>query len=60
MGAFVVRWTVPTMLKGTGFVFSDLRQKPHLLVWALLAGMLWFGASHPAPRPRTFVLLRHG
>ena len=41
MGAFVARWTVPTMLKGTSFVFSDLRQKPHLIVWALLAGMLW-------------------
>ena len=41
MGAFVARWTVPTLLKGTGFLFSDLRQKPHLIVWALLAGMLW-------------------
>src|ERR1019366_8895128 len=45
MGAFVARWTVPTMLKGTGFVFSDLRQKPHLIVWALLAGMLWAVAN---------------
>src|ERR1035441_2656335 len=41
MGAFVARWTVPTLLKGTGFIFSDLRDKPHLIVWALLAGMLW-------------------
>jgi len=41
MGAFVARWSVPTLLKGTGFVFSDLRAKPHLIVWALLAGMLW-------------------
>ena len=41
MGAFVARWTVPTLLKGTGFLFDDLREKPHLLVWALLAGMLW-------------------
>ena len=41
MGAFVARWTVPTMLKGTGFLFDDLRKKPHLIVWALLAGMLW-------------------
>jgi glucose uptake protein GlcU len=37
----VARWTVPTLLKGTGFLFSDLRAKPHLIVWALLAGMLW-------------------
>ena len=41
MGAFVARWTVPTLLKGTGFLFNDLREKPHLIVWALLGGMLW-------------------
>jgi glucose uptake protein GlcU len=41
MGAFVARWTVPTLLKGTSFVFDDLRDKPHLIVWAVLAGMLW-------------------
>jgi glucose uptake protein GlcU len=41
MGAFVARWTVPTLLKGTGFLFTDLIEKPHLIVWALLAGMLW-------------------
>ena len=41
MGAFVARWTVPTLLKGTGFLFQDLVEKPHLIVWALLAGMLW-------------------
>src|SRR5208337_2009849 len=45
MGAFVARWTVPTLLKGTGFIFSDLREKPHLIVWALLAGMLWAVAN---------------
>ena len=45
MGAFVARWTVPTLLKGTGFLFHDLRDKPHLIVWALLAGMLWAVAN---------------
>ena len=45
MGAFVARWTVPTLLKGTGFLFEDLRAKPHLIVWALLAGMLWAVAN---------------
>ena len=45
MGAFVARWTVPTLLKGTGFLFEDLRDKPHLIVWALLAGMLWAVAN---------------
>ncbi len=41
MGAFVARWSLPTMLKGTSFVFADLREKPHLIVWALIGGMLW-------------------
>ena len=41
MGAFVARWTMPTLLKGTTFLFEDLRNKPHLIVWALIAGMLW-------------------
>ncbi len=45
MGAFVARWTIPTLLKGTGFVFRDLWKKPHLMVWALLAGMLWAVAN---------------
>ena len=45
MGAFVARWTVPMLLKGTGFVVSDLRDKPHLIVWAVLAGMLWAVAN---------------
>ncbi|HUA93296.1 MAG TPA: EamA family transporter [Terracidiphilus sp.] len=41
MGAFVARWSVPTLLKGTGFLLTDLREKPHLMVWALVGGMLW-------------------
>jgi drug/metabolite transporter (DMT)-like permease len=45
MGAFVARWTVPMLLKGTGFVLTDLRNKPHLIVWAVLAGMLWAVAN---------------
>lgn len=40
-GVFVARWTLPTLLKGTGYVFVDLRQKRHLVVWAILAGSLW-------------------
>jgi glucose uptake protein GlcU len=38
---FVARWTLPTLLKGTGYVFADLRQKWHLVIWAILAGSLW-------------------
>ena len=45
MGAFVARWTLPTLLKGTQFMFQDLLDKPHLIVWAVLAGMLWAVAN---------------
>src|SRR5580658_4748416 len=41
MGAFVARWSLPTVIKGTRFVLADLRSKPHLIVWAMLGGMLW-------------------
>ncbi len=44
-GVFTARWTVPTLLKGTGFVLRDLRAHPHLLVWAVLAGALWAVAN---------------
>jgi drug/metabolite transporter (DMT)-like permease len=44
-GVFVGRWTLPALLKGTGFVFDDLRQRPHLAVWAILAGALWAVAN---------------
>ena len=40
-GVFVARWTLPTALKGTGYIFTDLRQRPHLIIWAVLAGCLW-------------------
>ncbi len=44
-GVFVARWTVPVALKGTSFVLQDLKEKPHLMVWAILAGMLWAVAN---------------
>ncbi|HEV3278715.1 MAG TPA: GRP family sugar transporter [Terriglobia bacterium] len=44
-GVFVGRWTLPAVLKGTGFVFDDLRRRPHLMVWAVLAGGLWAVAN---------------
>lgn len=44
-GVFVARWTVPMVLKGTSYIFEDLREKPHLIVWAILAGMLWAVAN---------------
>jgi drug/metabolite transporter (DMT)-like permease len=45
MGVFVGRWTLPAVMKGTGFVFADLRQRPHLMAWAVLAGALWAVAN---------------
>jgi drug/metabolite transporter (DMT)-like permease len=45
MGAFVARWTLPTVVRGTGSMIDDLRDKPHLIVWAILAGMLWAVAN---------------
>jgi len=44
-GVFVARWTVPTVLKGTGYVFLDLRARGHLVIWAILAGALWAVAN---------------
>jgi drug/metabolite transporter (DMT)-like permease len=44
-GVFVARWTVPTLLKGTGYVLADLKEKLHLIPWAILAGMLWAVAN---------------
>ena len=44
-GVFVARWTVPVALKGTGYIWLDLVEKKHLVVWAILAGMLWAVAN---------------
>ena len=44
-GVFVARWTVPMALKGTGYIWEDLRENKHLLAWAILAGMLWAVAN---------------
>ncbi|MGD0736053.1 MAG: GRP family sugar transporter [Terracidiphilus sp.] len=44
-GVFTARWTVPTLLKGTRYVFADLARNKHLIVIAILAGMLWAVAN---------------
>ena len=44
-GVFTARWTFPTLLKGTRYVFADLAEKKHLIVWGLLAGALWAVAN---------------
>jgi drug/metabolite transporter (DMT)-like permease len=40
-GVFTARWTLPTLMKGTRYVFADLFDKAHLIVWGILAGALW-------------------
>jgi drug/metabolite transporter (DMT)-like permease len=40
-GVFVARWTLPVLMKGTAYVFRDTAARPHLVVWAVLAGALW-------------------
>lgn len=44
-GVFLARWSVPALIRGTGQVGWDLRQAPHLVVWAVLAGCLWAVAN---------------
>src|SRR3974377_2293908 len=45
VGVFVARWTVPMAWKGSSYVFRDLKEKPHLILWAALAGALWAVAN---------------
>ena len=45
LGVFLARWTLPVAMKGTRSVASDLRQRPHLMLWAVLAGSLWSVAN---------------
>ena len=44
-GVFVARWTMPVLLKGTGYVLHDFRDKMHLALWAIMAGMCWAVAN---------------
>jgi len=49
-GVFVARWTVPMVLKGSDYVWADLRQKPHLVLWALTVYLLLALFALAAPR----------
>src|SRR3954471_24922615 len=44
-GVFTARWSLPTLVKGTRSVFSDLSQNRHLIPTAIVAGMLWAVAN---------------
>jgi glucose uptake protein GlcU len=44
-GVFLARWSVPAFIRGTAHVRNDVRQAPHLVVWAILAGCMWAVAN---------------
>jgi drug/metabolite transporter (DMT)-like permease len=44
-GVFLARWSVPAFVRGTSHVRNDVRQAPHLVVWAILAGCMWAVAN---------------
>ncbi len=44
-GVFTARWSLPTLVKGTRGVFSDLSENRHLIPTAIIAGMLWAVAN---------------
>ena len=45
VGVFLARWSLPALLRGTTAIRADVRQAPHLIVWAVLAGCLWAVAN---------------
>ena len=45
IGVFLARWSLPALIQGTSYIAADLRQAPHLIVWAILAGCLWAVAN---------------
>jgi glucose uptake protein GlcU len=45
LGVFLARWSVPALLRGTAAIGADVRQTPHLVAWAVLAGCLWAVAN---------------
>jgi len=45
LGVFLARWSLPALVRGTAALRDDVRQAPHLLVWAALGGCLWAVAN---------------
>jgi drug/metabolite transporter (DMT)-like permease len=45
VGVFLARWSLPALLRGTSAIGADVRQAPHLVVWAIVAGCLWAVAN---------------
>src|SRR3989440_7850122 len=44
-GVFLARWSIPAFIRGTSYVRDDVRQAPHLIIWAVLAGCMWAVAN---------------
>jgi drug/metabolite transporter (DMT)-like permease len=44
-GVFLARWSLPAFVRGTSYVREDVRQAPHLIIWAVLAGCMWAVAN---------------
>ncbi|MCU1292226.1 MAG: hypothetical protein JWP08_1076 [Bryobacterales bacterium] len=40
-GAFVSRWSLPALIRGTSDIFHDAQHVPHLVLWGVMAGCLW-------------------
>jgi len=45
LGVFLARWSLPALVRGTAAVTEDVRQAPHLVIWAALGGCLWAVAN---------------
>jgi len=45
LGVFLARWTLPALIRGNSGISADVRQAPHLIIWAVLAGCLWAVAN---------------
>jgi len=45
VGVFLARWSIPAIICGTSYVRNDVRQAPHLIIWAVLAGCMWAVAN---------------
>jgi glucose uptake protein GlcU len=45
LGVFLARWSVPAFIRGTAYLSADVKQAPHLIVWAILAGCMWAVAN---------------
>ena len=45
LGVFLARWSIPAFIRGTAYLSADVKQAPHLIVWAVLAGSMWAVAN---------------